>query len=47
MNKIGIIFALEDILNEKTDELFAFGLETVQLRCWYPENLTLEYAEKV
>ncbi|MDO5479468.1 MAG: hypothetical protein Q4G23_09950, partial [Clostridia bacterium] len=47
MNKIGIIFALEDILNEKTDELFAFGLDTVQLRCWYPENLTMENAEKV
>ncbi|MBR6719593.1 MAG: sugar phosphate isomerase/epimerase [Clostridia bacterium] len=47
MNKIGIIFALEDILNEKTDELFAFGLETVQLRCWHPENLTMENAEKV
>lgn len=46
-NKIGIIFGLEDVLEGKTEELFAFDLETVQLRCWKPENLTKENAEKV
>lgn len=46
-NKIGIIFSLEDILNGNTKELFDFDLETVQLRCWHPENLTSENAKKV
>ncbi len=46
-NKIGIIFGLEDILAGKTEELFSFDLETVQLRCWCPDNLTKENAEKV
>lgn len=46
-NKIGIIFGLEDILQGNTKELFSFDLETVQLRCWNPDNLTRENAEKV
>lgn len=47
MNNIGIIFGLEELLAGKTEELFSFGLDSIQLRCWFPHNLTKENAEKV
>lgn len=46
-NNLGIIFPLRDLLEGKTEELFKFDLECIQICCWEPELYSEENAKKV